>query len=336
MRERERRGGPPEPGARGSAPGALSGINGARAPVIPRTQARRRKQAIGTVLRARHGVVSEPRSGSARPGLRRPFPRRGVDRAARSGHHPSMRIARLVVPLFLLAGCTMNLARVEGPDRNAIPTAWPWESLIYAARAQDGRVFVVDLGWRGAEEALERGLARIGARPADVTDVFLTHSHRDHIAGWTAVRQARFHMMEAEVALFLGQVSHADLPSRVSAAAVGDPGPWSGEVAVRPFSRDTVFAFGADTMRAFVVPGHTAGSTAYLFRDVLLVGDAISRAYHTGYGPAMGIFTADREANRAALASLFERVRPYGVQWVCTAHGKCARPDARFIRKVLR
>jgi hypothetical protein len=24
------------------------------------------------------------------------------------------------------------------------------------------------------------------------------------------------------------------------------------------------------------------------------------------------------------------------VQWICTAHGKCARPDERFIRKVLR
>jgi glyoxylase-like metal-dependent hydrolase (beta-lactamase superfamily II) len=116
----------------------------------------------------------------------------------------------------------------------------------------------------------------------------------------------------------------------------GSPGPWSGEVAVRPFSRDTVYAFGADTLRAFIVPGHTSGSAAYLYRGVLFVGDAVSRPYHTGYGPGMGIFTADRAANRAALASLFERVRPYGVQWVCTAHGKCARPDERFIRKVLR
>jgi glyoxylase-like metal-dependent hydrolase (beta-lactamase superfamily II) len=241
-----------------------------------------------------------------------------------------------VAALVLLAGCTMNLPRVEGPDRSAIPTAWPWESLIYAARTEDGRVFVVDLGWRGAERALERGLARIGARPEDVTDVFLTHSHRDHVAAWTAVRQARFHLAESEVPLFLGRTTHADLPSRVSAATLGDAGPWSGELAIRPFARDTVFAFGADTLRAFLVPGHTSGSAAYLYRGVLLVGDAISRPYHTGYGPGMGIFTADRAGNRAALASLFERVRAYDVQWVCTAHGKCARPDERFIRKVLR
>jgi hypothetical protein len=69
---------------------------------------------------------------------------------------------------------------------------------------------------------------------------------------------------------------------------------------------------------------------------VLFAGDAISRPYHTGYGPGMGIFTEDRARNHAELVSLFERLRPYDVQWVCTAHAKCARPDARFIRKVLR
>lgn len=41
-----------------------------------------------------------------------------------------------------------------------------------------------------------------------------------------------------------------------------------------PFSKDTVFVFGRDTLHAFLVAGHTAGSTAYLFRGVLFVGDA--------------------------------------------------------------
>lgn len=241
----------------------------------------------------------------------------------------------LVCALLLLAGCTMNLREVEGPDANGIPTTWPSQSLVFAARTADG-VFVVDLGWSGAERSMRRGLARIGARPEDVTDVFLTHSHRDHIMGWRAVRQARFHMMEAEVPYFFGERDHADVPSRAARAVRGDAGPWPGEVNVRPFSRDTVFVLGADTIRAFVVPGHTAGSTAYLHRRVLFVGDAISRAYHTGYGPAMGVFTEDRQGSHDALVSLFERLRPYDVQWICTAHGKCARPDERFIRKVLR
>lgn len=229
----------------------------------------------------------------------------------------------------------MNLRQVEGPKAEAIPTTWPSQSLVFAARTAEG-VFVVDLGWGGADRTLRRGLARIGARPEDVTDVFVTHAHRDHIMGWPAVRHARFHMARAEVPVFLGQAEHADVPSRAVAAVRGPAGPWPGEVSVRPFSRDTVFVLGTDTVRAFVVPGHTPGSTAYLYRGVLFAGDAISRPYHTGFGPGMGIFTTDRAQNHAELVALFERLRPYDVQWVCTAHAKCARPDERFIRKVLR
>src|SRR5215217_4017411 len=69
-----------------------------------------------------------------------------------------------VLPLLFLAGCTMNLGAVEGPDANAIATTWPYQSMVFAARTTDG-VFVVDLGWGGADRALRRGLAQIGARP---------------------------------------------------------------------------------------------------------------------------------------------------------------------------
>jgi glyoxylase-like metal-dependent hydrolase (beta-lactamase superfamily II) len=247
-----------------------------------------------------------------------------------------MRSPSVALPLLALLGaCTLNLAQVEGPDANAIPTAWPYESMVFAARTADG-VFVVDLGWNGADRALRRGLAQIGATPGDVTDVFMTHSHRDHIRAWPLVRHARFHINTAEVPLFTGKAVHADLPSRAARTVRGDAGPWPGEVDVRPFSGDTTFVLGTDTIRAFVVPGHTPGSTAYLYRRILFAGDAISRPYTTGYGPGMGIFSTDRARNHAELVSLFERLRPYPVEWVCTAHGKCARPDERFIRKVLR
>ena len=163
-----------------------------------------------------------------------------------------------ILPLLLgLAGCTTNMSNIEGPRANAIPTAYPWNSMIYAARTDAG-VVLVDLGWQNAEDALRRGLAQIGARPEDVTDVFLTHSHRDHIAAWPLVRHARFHVGAGEDALFSGRAGHADSPSRLAEIGIGNPAPWAGEVNVRAFQRDTMFVLGADTVRAFVVPGHTA------------------------------------------------------------------------------
>ena len=238
--------------------------------------------------------------------------------------------------LAALSACTLNLRQVQDPPRSAaVATAYPWNSMVYLARTDSG-VVAIDLGWYGADRSLRRGLRRVGAAPEEVTDVFLTHSHRDHIAGWRTVRHARFHVSAAEVPLLESDAHHPDLPSRAGERVAGNPAPWHGEVRVAAFAADTVFAFGRDTVRAFAVPGHTAGSAAYLFRGVLFVGDAVAYSYLRGFRPAFGVFTDDSARSRASLASLWERVRPHAPQWVCTAHAKCARADSAFARKVIR
>ncbi|HEU0012837.1 MAG TPA: MBL fold metallo-hydrolase [Longimicrobium sp.] len=235
-----------------------------------------------------------------------------------------------------LGACTIGLGQVREPGRmQPIPTAFPSNSMTFAARTDSG-VVVFDLGWTGAGKALRRGLRSLGARPEDVTDVFLTHSHRDHIGAWRVVRHARFHLGLPEEGAFTGRETHADLPSRATERLMGNPAPWAGEVAVHPFTRDTAFVFGADTLRAYLVPGHTSGSAAYLFRGVLFVGDAVVYSYLTGFRPGYDIYSREPGTNLASLRSLFERVRPRDVRWVCTSHAKCARPDERFLRKVLR
>ena len=247
-------------------------------------------------------------------------------------------IRGVLVPLaaLVLGGCTANLSRVQEPGRAvAFPTAIPWTSMVYAARTDSG-VVVVDLGWRGASAELRRRLARMGARPEDVTDVFLTHTHRDHIGAWRSVRGARFHVHVDEVALLEGQTRHPDLLSRAAQVAFGEAGPWPGEVKVRPFSRDTLFTFGRDTVRAFAVPGHTAGSAAYLLRGVLFLGDAVARKPVIGWTGADPLFTADPRRGRESLRALLERVQPYGARFVCNAHAKCAPLDSAFVRKVTR
>lgn len=250
-------------------------------------------------------------------------------------------IHRLMVPLSmlcipLLGGCTYHLAQVQEPGRAvAFTTAGPWRSMVYAARTDSG-VVVVDLGWVGAGRALRGRLRSLGAVPADVTDVFLTHSHRDHVRAWKTVRGARFHLWLPEQALFDGTRRHADFPSRLSRGVFGDAGPKPGEVDVRPFAYDTAYVIGRDTVRAYSVPGHTMGSAAYLFRGILFVGDAVARKPLRGYGGADPFFSADTKMNRQSLIGLFARVPMERVHWVCNAHAKCARPDDRFLDKVTR
>lgn len=247
-------------------------------------------------------------------------------------------IRRTLMPCFglVVSGCTYHLAQVQEPGRAvAFTTAGPWRSMVYAARTDSG-VVLVDLGYVGAGSKLRRRLHALGAVPADVTDVFLTHSHRDHVRAWKTVRGARFHLWLPEQPLLEGTRGHVDLPSRTARRAFGHTGPRPGEVDVRPFASDTAFVMGSDTVLAYSLPGHTAGSAAYLFRGILFVGDAVARKPLRGYGGADPFFSADTRMNRQSLIGLFARVPMERVQWVCNAHAKCARPDEHFITKVTR
>jgi glyoxylase-like metal-dependent hydrolase (beta-lactamase superfamily II) len=235
--------------------------------------------------------------------------------------------------LAVLPGCTVAARQLKAPGlATVVTTPDVGRSMIYLARTDSG-VIVIDLGWVDAPARVRAGLRQLGAEPEEVTDVFLTHSHRDHIRGWRAVRGARFHLGIGDVATFLGRASLADRPSRLAAAVFPHAYPVRDSLDVRPFGRDTVYVLGRDTLRAFLVPGHTAGSAAYLFRGVLFVGDALAYHYLRGFGYTRRALTRDMKQNRASVASLRERVAPYRVEVVCTAHAKCARP-ARLRRKL--
>jgi hydroxyacylglutathione hydrolase len=239
------------------------------------------------------------------------------------------RLLALAAWLLLGAGCSVNVRPIQSAPRSAAVTSLDLaRSMVYVARTDSG-VIAVDLGWVSASPAVRSGLRRLGASPEDVVAVFLTHSHRDHIRGWRAVRRATFHLALGDVPTFVGGAPHADLSSRVASWFFRNAYPTPEDsLDVRPFAGDTVFPFGSDTVRAFTMPGHTAGSAAYLFRGVLFVGDALAYSYLGGFRLAKRPFTLDWDQNRASVASLWERVRPYRVDWVCTAHAKCARLDA--------
>jgi glyoxylase-like metal-dependent hydrolase (beta-lactamase superfamily II) len=235
----------------------------------------------------------------------------------------------------LSAGCTHGLAGLRQPPASyAVATAPPFSSLVYAARA-DSAVVLVDLGWYGGSRGLKRALGRLGVAPAEVTDVFLTHSHRDHVGGWPLVRRARFHVAAEEVALLESWSSHHDLPSRGADLLLGGGNPWPGELDVRPFKQDTVFPLGRDTVYAFLLPGHTAGSAAYLFRRTLFVGDAFAWNRVTGLRRPARLFSADRARSREGLRRVLRQAQAIGMDRVCNAHAKCFQ-DSAFIARLSR
>ena len=242
-----------------------------------------------------------------------------------------------VIWLALLAvGCNRAIGPLQRPGVSSVAlTSGPNSSMIYLARTSDG-VLAIDLGWWGHDRALDAALRDLGATRDVVRHVFLTHSHRDHIGAWRSVRHARFHLADAEVSRFLGSAAHRAWIPRLADRLRRPRLPRAGELRVTSFARDTTFAIGRDTMRAYLVTGHTAGTTVYLFRGVLFLGDAVTYSGFGGFAPAKRGFSDDRKAAIENLADLWDRLPAEGIRYACTAHARCAPYDRKFLDDVAR
>jgi hydroxyacylglutathione hydrolase len=201
--------------------------------------------------------------------------------------------------------------------------------MIYVAKTDSG-VIAIDLGWFGAERRLRDALRRLHVSPADVRYVFLTHAHRDHIYAWPMVRGARFVLGARELPYFTGRASYRALIPRIGDRLASYARPESGALALIPLSADTSIRLGKDTLFAFAVPGHTAGSTAYLFRGVLFAGDAINWRPWSGFSGARSEFSDNLAESRVSMRALWTRLGSSPVRLACSAHAKCGVVDSAF------
>ena len=237
---------------------------------------------------------------------------------------------------LLLLGCTKDLQLIQDPPNAvAATTTGPWASMIYVARTDSG-VIAIDLGWTGSEEVLPNALKGINATTSDVRYVFLTHAHRDHIAAWPLVRQARFVLGRDEVPAFTGIRGYAGWAAKMGDELNSYPQPKDGELALVPVASDTAIVLGRDTVFAFPIPGHTPGSTAYLFRGIFFGGDAINYRPGSGFQGARPEFSDSVAQSRQSLIALWDRLPLARMRIMCTAHGKCAMADSALRDRVTR
>lgn len=207
--------------------------------------------------------------------------------------------------------------------------------MVYLARTDSG-IIAIDLGWSGAEDALTEGTRDLGGTVEEVSHVFLTHAHRDHIAGWPLVRQARFVLGAAELPAFTGGTKYRGWIPRIGDGFSEYPQPDSGELDLVPVGSDSSIVLGRDTVRVFQVPGHTPGSVGYLFRGILFGGDAINWRPGSGFHGARPEFSDSVAQSRESVRSLWERLPIASVRIACSAHGKCALADSVLRAATLR
>ena len=132
----------------------------------------------------------------------------------------------------------------------------------------DGRVALVDAGQDQAGEAIKAELSRRQLTSDAVAAILLTHGHSDHLGALRQFPRAQVMALEAEVPLVEGRAgSRGPLPRLFPVSATGV------EV-TRVLHDGEIVTLGSASVRVYAVPGHTAGSAAYLANGVLMVGDS--------------------------------------------------------------
>ena len=162
---------------------------------------------------------------------------------------------------------------VQGfPGKSVCHGGLGWSSVVLV-RAH-GRILLVDTGGFSMRTMLIKRFAERGLKPADITDLLLTHSHHDHSVNWTMFPNARIVIGAGELAWSL-KVPWGETPV---------PELYMRELKTWPTLHTAVE--GEEVfpgITAHLAPGHTPGHLVFVLnapeRDVIFAGDAaISKA----------------------------------------------------------
>jgi glyoxylase-like metal-dependent hydrolase (beta-lactamase superfamily II) len=198
----------------------------------------------------------------------------------------------------------------------------------YAVRLDSGFA-VVDTGPLGSEVAILAALTQLG-EPADLRQIVLTHSHKDHAGSARA-------LAEQTGAIVLAGASDASVIAGISdepeAVITSEERPFYDRIAptippAAPVHVDRLLHEGDDLgwdrpSEVIEVPGHTTGSIAVHLPDerVLLTGDNVASL---GGMPILGPFDVARQE---AIES-FRRLAAIDVEIACFGHGDPILADA--------
>jgi len=138
---------------------------------------------------------------------------------------------------------------------------------------------------------------------SDVTDIFITHGHVDHVRAINLFPNARVHGLEVEQDLIAEEAEE-------------------GKTLTEFVEDGDVIQAGGYNIEVFAVPGHTPGSAVFVVDGVLVLGDVLAgRKDGTVEGPAK-FFSDDPEQNDASVRALAKTLDERGetIDWLAFSH----------------
>jgi glyoxylase-like metal-dependent hydrolase (beta-lactamase superfamily II) len=216
----------------------------------------------------------------------------------------------VVVALAILIGVTFagNAPLTDGQDLGGVRLVKDGMVAAFVVDTGEKEVALVDSGNDAAGKAILAELSRRGLGPDAVKAIFLTHGHPDHVKGVHLFPQAAVFAMKADVDLAEGRAR-----SRGPATKLMPIAETLAKV-TKTLEDGEKVKVGAVEFQAFLVPGHTQGSAAYLARGVLFLGDSAGAGKGGEVGGAPWIFSDDQAQNVASLKRLAERLAPQAAE----------------------
>jgi hydroxyacylglutathione hydrolase len=189
-------------------------------------------------------------------------------------------------------------------------------ALVVGARVGT-KVLLFDAGMDEQGRAVDALLKFLKAGRADVSDIFITHGHPDHIAAAHLFPAARLHAGAADAGWLAGTEQPTLLAPRIFMAIM----PRTTARLTDPLDGITEVRLGdGHAVRCFPAPGHTEGSYVYLYDGVLVVGDTM-RLAGDHLAPLPKLVDAHPEQNKQAVRALKAMLKGVNIEFVSTAHG---------------
>ncbi len=166
----------------------------------------------------------------------------------------------------------------------------------------DGKVALIDAGVDPTGKAILAELAAMKLDAHAVSAIFLTHGHTDHVAGAVVFPDAKVYALQADVALAEGRVGGHGLITQLM------PVKPTGVHVTRALTDGEVVQVGNRAVHVLAIPGHTAGSAAYLVDGALFLGDSAGATSDGTLKAAPKVFSDDPTQNRQSLKALAARL----------------------------